>query len=211
MLGLQELFESPMGKQLVQGISRETGAQEQKTSEVLGMALPVLMGAMKKNVQSPQGAEGLLNALNNRHTGDILENLGSFFAGGVDPEVKKEGEGILGHVLGSKQPEVENALSQRSGLNPDAIANMLKVAAPVLMGMLGRQRAQAGVSDSSGLNNLLGGMLGGQSSQSIEMITNLIDSDGDGSILDDVTDFMSGGGSRKSGGLGGLLGGLFGK
>ena len=37
-----------------------------------------------------------------------------------------------------------------------------------------------------------------------------IDADGDGSVVDDVANMVLGG-SKKKGGLGGLLGGLFGK
>lgn len=200
-----------MGKQLVEGMSRETGQPANKTADVLGMALPVLMGAMKKNAQSPQGAEGLLNALSDRHSGGILDNLSDLFSGGVDANIKKDGEGILGHVLGQKQPTVENELSKRSGLDTAAIAEMLKIAAPIVMGMLGRQRAQSNISGASDLNTMLGSFLGGQPSQNQDLITSLIDSDGDGSVLDDVTDMVLGSNSGKSGGLGSLLGGLFGK
>ena len=39
----------------------------------------------------------------------------------------------------------------------------------------------------------------------------LIDADGDGSVLDDVAGMVLGGSKKKKGGLGGMLGGLFGK
>ena len=42
------------------------------------------------------------------------------------------------------------------------------------------------------------------------MIESFLDADGDGSILDDVAGMVLSGSSKK-GGLGGLLGGLFGK
>jgi len=200
-----------MGQELINGVAGETGQPKNKTADVLGMALPLLMGAMKKNAQSPQGAEGLINALSSQHAGGILDDLSGLFGGGVDPRIKEDGAGILGHVLGSKQPVVENELSNRSGISPSAIADMLKIAAPIIMGMLGRQRAQNNISSGSDLNTMLGSLLGGQPSQNQDLITSLIDSDGDGSVLDDVSDIMLGGGSGKQGGLGRLLGGLFGK
>ena len=211
MSGILELFNTPMGAELISGVARETGQSKDKTADVLGMALPLLMGAMKKNVQSPQGAEGLINALSSKHTGGILDNLSGFFGGGVDPQIKEDGAGILGHVLGSNQPAVENELSNRSGISPAAIAEILKIAAPVIMGFLGRQRAQNNISNGSDLNTMLGSLLGGQPRQNQDLITSLIDSDGDGSVLDDVSDIVLGSSSGKQGGLGGLLGGLFGK
>ena len=88
---------------------------------------------------------------------------------------------------------------------------MLKIAAPIIMGFLGRQRAQNDISSGADLNTLLGSLLGGQPRQNQDLITSLIDSDGDGSVLDDVSDIVLGSSSGKQGGLGGLLGGLFGK
>lgn len=210
MSGLQELLNSSLGTELIKGLANETGQAEDKTAEVLSMAMPTMLGAMKKNALSPQGAEGLLNALSSRHSGDVLNDLGSFFNGGVDQSVKNDGAGILGHLFGSNQPAMENALGQRSGMNPAAISQMIQIAAPVLMGILGRQRAQGGFSDSAGLNSVLGGLLGGQSQSNISMMSSILDADGDGSFLDDVSEMM-GGSPKSAGGLGGLLGGLFGK
>ena len=210
MSGLLDLLNSPMGKQLISGVAGQTGQSENKTADVLSMAMPLLLGAMKKNVSSPQGADGLMNALSSKHDGSILDDLGGLFSGGVDDAVMNDGAGILGHVLGGKQAQVENALSQKSGVDAGSIANILKIAAPIVMGFLGKQRASGNVTNSSGLNGLLGGLLGGQPQQNQSLITTLLDSDGDGSILDDVAGMVLDGGKKK-GGLGGLLGGLFGK
>lgn len=210
MSGLLDLLDSPMGQELVRGISRETNQPAGNTADVLGMALPLLMGAMKKNASSPEGARGLMDALSSKHDGSILDDLGGLFGGGVDPSVLNDGAGILGHVLGSRQPAVETALSQKSGMDPDTIASILKIAAPIIMGYLGRQRTQRNLSDANDLSSLLGGFLGGESQGNQDLITSLLDADGDGSVLDDVTDMMMGN-PKKKGGLGGLLGGLFGK
>jgi hypothetical protein len=211
MSGLLDLLNSPMGKQMIQGVAKETGQAEDQTAGVLSMALPLLMGAMKKNVSDPQGAQGLMSALSSKHNGSILDDLGGLFGGGVDETVKQDGAGILGHVLGSRQPVVENALSQKSGMDASTIGSILKIAAPIVMGYLGRQTAQSNVADAGGLNSLLGSMLGGQPQQNQSLIESLIDADGDGSVLDDVAGMVLGSTGKKKGGLGGMLGGLFGK
>ncbi|MBD0776219.1 DUF937 domain-containing protein [Maribacter polysiphoniae] len=211
MSGLLDLLNSPMGKQLISGVAGQTGQPENKTADVMSMAMPLILGAMKKNVSSsPQGAEGLMSALSSKHDGSILDNLGGLFGGGVDDSVMSDGAGILGHVFGNKQPQVESALSQKSGLDAGSVASILKIAAPIVMGFLAKQKSESNVSDANGLNSLLGGMLGGQPAENQSLITTLLDADGDGSILDDVAGMVMGG-SKKKGGLGGLLGGLFGK
>lgn len=209
MSGLLDLLNSPMGKQLISGVAGQTGQAESKTGDVLSMAMPLILGAMKKNVSTPQGAQGLMSALSSKHDGGILDNLGGLFGGGVDEAVTNDGAGILGHLFGGKQQNVENALSQKSGMDAGSIASILKIAAPIVMGFIGKQTRQNNVQDANGMNNLLGGLLGGQPKQNQSLITTLLDADGDGSILDDVAGMVMGGG--KKGGIGGLLGGLFGK
>ncbi|SNQ42775.1 DUF937 domain-containing protein [Cellulophaga lytica] len=214
MSGLLDLLNSPIGSQIIKGVAGQAGESEQKTAGVLSMALPLLMGAMKKNTATPEGAQGLMSALTNKHDGSILDNLGSLFGGGVDDNVMNDGQGILNHVLGAKQPQVENALSQKAGVSSDTVATILKVAAPLLMGVLGKQARNENVVESNGIGNLLGGLLGGDENSNKEqsLIESFLDSDGDGSILDDVAGMVLGGSNKGGGsGIGGLLGGLFGK
>lgn len=211
MSGILDLLNSDLGKTIISGVAGQTGQNESKTGSVLTMALPVLMQAMKNNTSTPQGAQGLLGALNNNHDGSILDNLGGLFGGGVDSNVLDDGGKILGHVLGGKQQHVENALSQKSGIDAGSVAQILKVAAPILMGVLGKQAKQQNVSNSSGMESLLGGLLGSDSKQSQQgFLESMLDADGDGSVIDDVAGMVLGGSKKKSG-LGGLLGGLFGK
>ncbi|RZS93657.1 DUF937 domain-containing protein [Aquimarina brevivitae] len=210
MSGLIDLLNSDLGKQIINGVSNQTGQPESKTADVLSMALPVLMGAMKKNASTPEGASNLMSAISNKHDGSILNNLSGLFDGGVDDSVMQDGNGILKHVLGAKQATVENTLSAKSGMDAGSIAQILKVAAPILMGVLGQQTRANNVNESDGITSLLGSMLGGQPKQNQSLITSLIDADGDGSVLDDVADMVLGSNKKKAG-LGGLLGGIFGK
>jgi len=212
MSGLLDLLNSPMGKQLISGVAGQTGQPENKTADVLSMAMPLLLGAMKKNVASPQGAQGLMSALQGgKHDGSILDNLGGLFGGGVDDSVMNDGAGILGHVFGGREQNVANAVSKSSGLDAGSAMNILKVAAPFIMGYLGKEKRQKNVSNESGIGDLLGGLLGNESQQQQSMVERLLDADGDGSIIDDVAGMILGSGGKKKSGLGGLLGGLFGK
>ena len=212
MSGLLDLLNSPMGKQLISGVAGQTGQPENKTADVLSMAMPLLMGAMKRNASTPGGAQGLMNALSSKHDGGILDDLGGLFGGGVDNSVMDDGAGILGHVFGSKQPQVENALSSKSGIDAGSISQILKIAAPILLGYLGRQTRQQNVSSPDALSGLLGGLMGGGNAGNKQqsLVESFLDSDGDGSVIDDLAGMVLSGSGKKSG-LGGLLGGLFGK
>ena len=210
MSGILDLLSNDLGKTIINGVSQETNQPQNKTQDVLTMALPVLMTAMKRNASSQEGAQGLLSALDNKHDGSILDNLSGLFGGGVDHAVKTDGEKILGHVLGKKQTMVETALSEKSGVDANSVAQILKIAAPIVLGMLGKEKKQQNINHQSGLENLLGGLLSGNSRQQEQsFLESVLDADGDGSVIDDVAGMVLGG-NKKKGGLGGLLGGLFG-
>ena len=214
MAGILDLLNSDLGKSIISGVAGSTGQDTNKTNSVLTMALPVLMKAMQRNTATPQGAEGLMGALN-KHDGSILDNLGGLFNGGVNAEVLQDGDNILKHVLGNKQQGVEKVIGQKAGMDSNAVADILKTAAPILMGVLGKQSRQGNVNNSNDLGGLLGGLLGGNSADKEQsFLEQILDADGDGSIVDDIAGMVLGGADqKKSGGglLGGLLGGLFGK
>lgn len=210
MAGILDLLNSDLGQTIISGVAGSTGQNKDKTSSVLTMALPVLMKAMERNASTPQGAEGLMNAIQNKHSGGILDNLGGLFSGGVDDDVKDDGDKILNHVLGSKKQGVEAIIGQKAGLDANSVSQILKVAAPILMGILGQQAQQKSVNSSGGISGLLGGLLGGNDAKEEQnFLEKILDADGDGSVIDDVAGMVLGG-SKKKGGLGGMLGGLFG-
>ncbi|CAA0228544.1 DUF937 domain-containing protein [Tenacibaculum maritimum] len=211
MAGILDLLNSDLGKTIISGVAGSTGQNTGKTSSVLTMALPVLMKAMQRNAATPEGAAGLMGALK-KHDGGILDNLGDLFGGGVNDDVTQDGSKILNHVLGDKQQGVTQIIGQKAGIDSGSVANILKTATPLLMGVLGQQSRQNNVNNSNQLNGLLGGLLGGNDTQQEQsFLEKILDADGDGSVIDDVAGMILGGGEQKSGGLGGLLGGLFGK
>ena len=208
MEALLNLLNSEAGQQIIKGISQETNQNEDTTGKVLSMAMPVMMGAMKRNVSSPEGAMDLLSNLTGKHNGGIMDTLDVFFGGGVDDSDKEEGNGLLDSILGGSKDNVANMISGKSGIDVGDVMNILKVAAPIIMGYLGKENAKAGNGSAEGLQTLLEGFTGKGKEQG--MLESLLDGDNDGSVLDDVAGMLLNN-SGKSGGLGGLLGGFLGK
>ena len=212
MAGILDLINSDLGKQIISGIGNQAGTTEGETSSVLASALPTLINAMQNNTQSEQGAGGLLGALlGGKHDGGLLDNLGGLLGGGgIDTE---DGGKILGHVLGGNQANIEAGLSQNTGVSSDKIGMILKMAAPILMAYLANQAKSNNVQNGTDLGGLLGGLLGGGQSQQQapsmggSILTSILDQDGDGQL--GLGDAVSA--ATKKGGLGGLLGSIFGK
>lgn len=164
MSGITDLLNSDMGKELVSSISQKTGIDASQASNVVSSGLPALMGAMQNNLSSADGASGLLSALTSgKHDGSILDNLGGFLNGGDF----SDGSKILGHVLGGNQDTMVQGLSSKTGVDSGIISKILPMLAPIVMGYLGKQTKNNGVSNTSDLGGLLGGLLGGSGGNSI--------------------------------------------
>ena len=210
MGGILDLLQSDIGKTLINGTSKQLGKNKQQTTSALTTALPLILGAMKNNTKNKSGASGLLGALDNQqHDGSILDNLGSILGGSnIDSEILNDGAGILGHVFSGKQNNVAHAISTKSGLDQSSAMDILKVAAPIVMGFLGKQKRQKNIQDSNGIGDLLGNLLGGSAKNNQSMVEKILDADGDGSVIDDIIGMASG--SKKKGGIGSILSGFFG-
>lgn len=210
MSGILDLLSSEMGETIIKGVSNETKQPENKTKSILTVAMPVLLEAMKRNANTPEGGAGLMNAISTKHDGSLLDNLESFFEGGVNESDKLDGSKILGHILGNKTQSVEKAIGSKAGLDAGSVDQILKVAAPVLLGMIGKQANQSKAKNPSDLTSILGGLLSNNSpDKKQDFLTSILDADGDGSIMDDVAGMVLN--KSNKGGLGGLLGNLFGK
>jgi len=200
MFSLQDLLGQQQGSEAVDQIINTVGADSSMVNTAIQYALPAILGGLSNNAATPQGAESLDQALTNDHDGSILGNLGglgSLIFGGqqeaAPPPRQADAGGILGHILGSNQGQVAQEVSNKSGLGLGQVAQILMMLAPIVMSYLGQQKQQQGVG-ADGLGGLLGGLLGGaqpQQQQSsgnamIDMASNMLDSDRDGSSLDDI-------------------------
>jgi hypothetical protein len=217
MAGLMDLLNSDLGKQIISGVSGKVGTSEGDTSSVLTSLLPTLVGAMQNNAATPDGLSGLLGAITGgKHDGGILDNLSGFL--GNDDQT--DGGNILGHVLGGNQENVQNNLAQSTGVGSDKIGMIMKIAGPILMAYLAKKAMSGGLTNNpaqsgGGLTDILGGLLGGgdqpqaapAQSGGGNILTSMLDQDGDGEL--GMSDAIAA--ATKQGGIGGLLGGLFGK
>lgn len=190
-MNLTGLLSEALGGGTVSQISEAIGADEGTTSTAIQAALPMLLGGLERNAQSEDGAASLLNALNKDHDGSILDNLGPLIA---SAGAGSAGAGILGHIFGGRQPQVEQGISAASGLDMGKVAPLLMMLAPVVMGALGRSNQQSGGLDISSLAGLLGGASQQASSGNplMGMLGGLLDRDHDGSALDDVLGMVMG-------------------
>ncbi len=181
----------------IEQIGRSVGLDSGDVSKVLAGAMPAMLSGLTRNSSSSAGAAGLLGALDRDHDGSVLDDVMGFLGGGGNLGA---GAGILGHVLGGRQSNVESAISKSSGVDMASVTKILAMVAPLLMGALGKAKREQGL-DAAGLTAALGQQEQAArkvSPSAVDMFSRMLDSDGDGDTMDDIVKMGSG-----------LLGGLF--
>lgn len=198
MAGIMDLVMGQLSGAPTKRISGKLGADEGAVGNAIGMALPMLVGALSRNASSDEGARSLDDALERDHDGSVLDNLPRFLS---QPEAGP-GDGILRHVLGAKRPVVEQGLSKSTGLDAGTIGRLLVTLAPVVLGAVGKAKREKQL-DAGGLSQFLAGErqeIEQKAPDQMELIAGLLDADGDGKIgADEIAKGV------------GLLGKLFGK
>jgi hypothetical protein len=198
MASILDFLDTEKGKEFIHKSSEEVNESPDKVKSALGMALPMIMGALKKNTSSSEGAENLNKELNkDKHDGSVLDKIGS---GGLSG-LLGEGSGILGHVLGGSQSKIASAVGSAIGMDSAKVNKLLQMAAPVIMGILGKQKRKDNIESSSGVASLVGSVLGTNSSHDQSMLETFMDSDKGGKIARDVAGKIFGS-KDKSKGLG---------
>lgn len=150
MLGLGQNQTAQLGQQL--------GVAPDQMSTALETAVPLLLSQMGHNAQDPQQAAALSQAVE-QHDGSAIDNLQQ----GNMPNLN-DGQAIMGHVFGGNQNSAVNAVSQRAGISPQLAIQIISMAAPLVMGYLGRNKGgNAGGMGGNlgGLGSILGSVLGG--------------------------------------------------
>ncbi|MBN1131752.1 MAG: DUF937 domain-containing protein [Bacteroidales bacterium] len=174
---------STLDDNALESIARKTNASPTQAKSALASAIPILMSAMAKNSKTKDGATALQKAVEKDHDGSLLDNLGDFLG---NPEAAN-GVGILRHVLGGKQQNVASYISNDTGLSGESAGKILEIAAPLVMGYLGKKRSTGEVSNVSSLLNTFMKTEKKQAPKAQGVIAQLLDSNNDGNVMDDIS------------------------
>ena len=171
-------------------LAQRFGISESTANTAVQVGVPLILAALARNANEPQGAQSLHQAINEDHDGSIFNNL----MGYVSNPQPANGAGILGHVFGGQKPAIENNLAQATGMDQTSAGGLLETLAPLVMGAVGRTQQQEQL-DPSGLSNLLNQQQ--QQAQNnapgaMGILSSILDQNNDGSAVDDLKRMASG-------------------
>ncbi|MBT8098903.1 MAG: DUF937 domain-containing protein [Gammaproteobacteria bacterium] len=196
MSALMDLLQSSLKGSSLGNISQKLGQDEQTTSHAINAALPMLIGALSRSTKSDGGA-GLARALEKKHDGTVLNDLSAHVA----QDDEQDGRGILKHVLGGNRDAAAQVLGMSSGIGSDKAESLMATLAPVVLGALGKARAEnkLGGQDLTRLLDKESESLHRRTPSMMNAVWGLLDADGDGDT--DMSDLLK----RGSSGLTRLL------
>ena len=157
----------------VREIARSLGIDQEQVRTGASQLIPALSRGIKNSASSQDGMAALLGALSSGNHGRYLDHPQDL----ERPETLQDGNGILGHIFGSKDVsrQVATAAAARTGLDSGILKQMLPMLAALAMGAMSKQ--------TSTLASSATGAAGGGN---LNMLTRMLDADQDGSIADDL-------------------------
>ena len=137
-------------------ISNLLGENDTATKTGLGAALPMLLGSVIKSGSTTEGASGLMNLIKSGgYDGSGLNNIAGLLNSGSGADsFLKSGSGLISTLLGDKLSSISSLVSNLSGLKGSSVSTLLNLAAPFLLGTIGKQVTSQGIG-VSGLISLL--------------------------------------------------------
>lgn len=184
-MDLSSLLTGSLGAVITANLAKKLGIESTKAKWIISAGVPLLIAALNYNAKNKNQGANINNALKN-HNGGILDNIGNLFSN----ESESDGNKIINHIFGKNTEMVTSELSQKSGLSGNQISSALAMLAPLVMGMLGKQKQSQG--SDAGIGDLIGGLIGGGNNSG-------------GGLLGSILGSVLGGGEKMTESGGGLM------
>lgn len=206
-MDISDLLQGPMKNVILNQLGSQLGlGDEKQTNAAIDGIFGTLLNGIMKNASTPEGQKSLETALAKDHSGGIFDDLTGFLTGSNTPQnpATNNGAGILKHILGDQQENTVESISKASGIDTAKIMKMMVTLAPIVLGMLSKTKAQPQPQQSSGgILDIIKGATQtvNQQSTTQSVFNKILDKNGDGNIIDDITSM----------GVKSIFGKLFGK
>ena len=140
MLPLYDMLSNAGNGAAVDQMARQFGLSRKQAEEAMEALMPAFSEGLKRNASDPYGVGAFLSALSTGQHAKYFEDMQRAF----QPSGVEEGNGILGHLFGSK--EVSRAVAKQAeaatGIGQEVLKQMLPVLASMIMGGIYKQSTE---------------------------------------------------------------------
>jgi len=152
-----DMVKGAVSDQVMGQIGGLLGTDAKKTPSLFETAAGSILGGLMKKSGTTQGANDIFGAVQKQDTG-MLDKLGDLLGGGqATDDFQKQGSGLLDLVTGGGQQSTSmiGMVAKALGMDNGIVGKLLAMAAPIVMGVIGRHVKDKAL-DAVGLGNLLG-------------------------------------------------------
>ncbi len=158
-INLLEFVKNQFSPALMSKIAGLVGEKSADTQKAIDILLPSVLGGLANSATTLTGADNLLDMINEGgHDGRIFDTLGTLLSGGIATQgVLRIGGDVTDNLFGSKIGDISECVASQTGVKTAAATNLMNLAAPLLMGAIGKQLDGKGTASS--MISLLGSQL----------------------------------------------------
>jgi hypothetical protein len=180
-MNLMDMILNGQNGDVVRQMANSFQLDEGQARSAMGALIPALSRGISREVNSDQGLQDLVGALGRGNHRQYIDNPAEL----RQEHAVLEGNGILGHIFGSKEVsrQVASRAAENSGVDSGILKKMLPLLASAVMGAMSKN----GFGDSATADKLSSGQGAGIGS----LLSNFLDADKDGSALDDILGMAS--------------------
>ncbi|MCF6276150.1 MAG: DUF937 domain-containing protein [Robiginitomaculum sp.] len=155
---LLDMIMQAQGGQVAQNAGSQLGLNAKQSQSAIAALLPAISSALKNNTGNPQGLQSLLGALQGGQHEQYLDKP-DLYSG---PNIRNQGNAILGKLFGSKEVSraVAGRAAEKTGIGADILKKMLPILAMAVTGYMAKKAIGGGSGAGTG-GGLGGGALGG--------------------------------------------------
>lgn len=136
-------------------LSRELGETPATTLKTVDGSIPTLLGGLTRRLQASGGASALISLLSKGEYGNTPLDVSQVLDEHQQTaDSATAGQGFLAEIFGDKLTPASGLIATYSGVKPQSVLTILGLAGSVLMGVLGRQQQENGLT-SHNLSTLL--------------------------------------------------------
>jgi outer membrane protein OmpA-like peptidoglycan-associated protein len=140
---------------VIKSASSLVGESESGTRTALNSSVPSVLSGLLNLVSSRDGANSLAGLIRDGGYGAAVDNARSLFSGGsATTNMLSAGPQLLGTIFGGRGAGVADLLGRSAGIGSSSATKLLSLAAPLVLGVLGKRATAQGLN-ASGLANAL--------------------------------------------------------
>lgn len=150
------LIKDKLTDSVIEKVSNFLGEHPENIGSALNSSVPIVLGGIMRNASNDEDTGKVMDVLKDGgHTGEILDDLPNLLSNFDKTQLLITiGTNIFNHFTGNKSNSIVEKLSTLTGIRKTSASSLVGLAAPLVLGALGKVVSKEGLG-VSGLTRLL--------------------------------------------------------